>query len=123
MGHYLNPPGEGFRESRNAKIYVDKSKLIAYTNSVISTKQKYVCLSRPRRFGKTMAAGMLSAYYNHQLDADELFDDLKIAKAPSYDEHKNKYNVLMLNVIDFLGRSKTIPELIDKLEKRIIHDI
>ena len=123
MGVYLNPSAEDFRESLNSRIYVDKSELIKCTNSLISTKQKYMCISRPRRFGKTMAAGMLSAYYNHQLEADGLFLDLKIAKDPSYAEHKNKYNVLMLNMHDFLSRTKTVQEMKSKLERRIIHDI
>lgn len=58
MGIYLNPGNQGFAESLNSQIYVDKTGLISYTNRVIGTAQKYICVSRPRRFGKTMAAGM-----------------------------------------------------------------
>lgn len=54
MGIYLNPGSGKFEEALNSEIYVDKSGLIAYTNKVFGTKQKYVCVSRPRRFGKSI---------------------------------------------------------------------
>ena len=63
MGIYLNPGNESFQESIESEIYVDKTELIAYTNRVLKTRQKYVCVSRPRRFGKSMASEMLAAYY------------------------------------------------------------
>ena len=63
MGSYLNPGNKGFRESLNSQIYVDKSGLIEQTNAVLDTREKYMCVSRPRRFGKSMAADMLTAYY------------------------------------------------------------
>ena len=62
MGVYLNPGNENFKQAINSKIYIDKTGLIAYTNEVINTLQKVVCVSRPRRFGKSMAANMLAAY-------------------------------------------------------------
>lgn len=63
MGIYLNPGNIDFQQALNSKIYVDKSMLIEYENSVIYTEQKFICVSRPRRFGKSMAANMLTAYY------------------------------------------------------------
>lgn len=62
MGSYLNPGNNGFRESLNSVIYIDKTGLIEKTNAVIDTRQKFLCVSRPRRFGKSMAADMLAAY-------------------------------------------------------------
>ena len=55
MGIYLNPGNEDFRRVVNSDIYIDKSLLIKYTNSVFNTEQQYICVSRPRRFGKSMA--------------------------------------------------------------------
>ena len=78
MGIYLNPGNIDFQQSLNSKIYVDKSMLIDYTNSLIYTEQKYICVSRPRRFGKSMAANMLSAYYDCKHDSRQMFKDLKI---------------------------------------------
>ncbi|NDO68656.1 AAA family ATPase, partial [Schaedlerella arabinosiphila] len=62
MGTYINPGNAAFREAVNSRIYIDKSKLITYTNSVLNTTQKNICVSRPRRFGKSMSADMLVAY-------------------------------------------------------------
>ncbi|MCD8200548.1 MAG: AAA family ATPase, partial [Clostridia bacterium] len=63
MGKYLNPGNGLFQEALNSQMYVDKTGLIGYTNSVLSSRKKYICVSRPRRFGKSMAANMLTAYY------------------------------------------------------------
>lgn len=72
MGVYLNPGNDSFRKMVNSDIYVDKTGLIDYTNKVINTMQQYICVSRPRRFGKSMAAGMLAAYYSSACDSSEL---------------------------------------------------
>ena len=69
MGIYVNPGNTAFKEALNSMIYVDKSGLISYTNSVLNTKQKNLCVSRPRRFGKSMAADMLVAYYGRGCDS------------------------------------------------------
>ena len=69
MGIYVNPRNRAFKEAVNSKIYVDKSKLIVYTNTVLNTMQKNLCVSRPRRFGKSMAADMLVAYYSRGCDS------------------------------------------------------
>lgn len=62
MGIYLNPSSIGFKRSLNSEIYVDKTGLIEKTNALLDTEQKFICVSRPRRFGKLMAVNMLSAY-------------------------------------------------------------
>ena len=64
MGIYLNPTNESFQEAVNSEIYVDKTRLITFTNRKIKTSQKHICVSRPRRFGKSMNLGMLAAYYS-----------------------------------------------------------
>ena len=89
MGVYLNPGNVDFQEVLNSKIYVDKSELIQYTNSVLRTTQKYICVSRPRRFGKSMAANMLTAYYSRGCDSREMFQGLKIAKHTEFEKHLN----------------------------------
>lgn len=94
MGSYLNPGSKGFQESLNSEIYVDKTGLIEKTNAVLDTRQKFLCVSRPRRFGKSMAADMLAAYYERGEDADLLFRSLKISKAESYRAHLNQYDVI-----------------------------
>jgi len=73
MGLYLNPGNEGFFESVSSQIYVDKTELIQYTNQVFRTKQKFLCVSRPRRFGKTVMANMITAFLGKKQDSDSIF--------------------------------------------------
>lgn len=78
MGIYINPGNSAFKEAINSRIYVDKTNLISYTNSVLGTMQKNMCVSRPQRFGKSMAADMLVAYYSRGNNSRDLFSGLNI---------------------------------------------
>jgi hypothetical protein len=122
MGIYLNPGSRKFAESLNSQIYVDKTGLAAYTNSVLHTEQKFVCVSRPRRFGKSMAAEMLAAYYGRGADTREMFSPFEIASHPSFGQHINRYEVLFLNMQDFLSRSKGIEDMLGLLQELLIED-
>ena len=82
MGAYLNPDNSKCQEIINSDIYIDKTGLLRYTNSVIHTLQKYICVSRPRRFGKSVTAAMLAAYYSCGCDSEALFSPFEIANAP-----------------------------------------
>ena len=123
MGIYLNPGNIDFQQSLNSKIYVDKSMLIDYTNSLIYTEQKFICVSRPRRFGKSMAANMLSAYYDCKHDSGQLFKELKVAGSDSYEEHINKYNVIRINMQNFLNESHDINEMTRFIEEDLTDEI
>lgn len=123
MEIYLNPNNINFHEAINLDIYVDKSELIKYTNNVLRTKQKYICVSRPRRFGKSMATEMLAAYYRRGCTSREIFEPFKISKADSFEKHLNKYNVIRINIVDFLGRSKNIDEMIDYVSRRLLNEL
>ena len=123
MGIYLNPENVDFQEVLNSKIYVDKSELIQYTNSVLRTTQKYICVSRPRRFGKSMAANMLTAYYSRGCDSRRLFQGLKIATHPDFEKHLNQYNVIHLNMQNFLSKTQTIEQMIALVTKAVGRDL
>lgn len=123
MGVYLNPSNEKFQRSLNSKIYVDKSGLISYTNGVIRTNQQYLCVSRPRRFGKSMALEMLAAYYGRGCDSRNQFLGLKIARDAGFEEHLNQYNVICLNMQEFLSNSGSVEEMIDTLKKRLLFEL
>ena len=103
MGKYINIGNEGFRRIRNSE-YVDKSGLIPVVNKTLFTEQCFSCVSRCRRFGKSMAAKMLCAYYDHSCDSRSLFADLEAAKDPSFEEHLNKYPVIYLDMTEFVTR-------------------
>lgn len=122
MGSYLNPGNLSFRGSLRSKIYVDKSELIARTNEALCTEQKYICVSRPRRFGKSMAANMLAAYYDRSENTEELFQDLAISKDKSYQENLNQYDVIKINMQEFLSMSKTMEEMLEMLKDYLVSD-
>ncbi len=122
MGIYLNPGNEGFRESIRSEIYVDKTGLIACTNKYLSTEQKYICVSRPRRFGKSMALKMLAAYYSRGCDSRECFAGLKIAGCPTFEEHLNQYDVIFLNMQQFLIGAKN-QGVTEYLEEEVLEEL
>ena len=78
MGIYVNPGNKAFTKALNSKIYIDKTKLITTVNDRLGTSDSYLCVSRPRRFGKSMAADMLVAYYSKGCDSSELFTGKEI---------------------------------------------
>ena len=125
MGIFLNPKNIDFQRAINSKIYIDKSELIKYTNSVIYiyTEQQFICVSRPRRFGKSMAANMLTAYYSRGCHSREMFSGLKISKDDFFEKHLNKYNVIHINMVDFLNESQNIDEMILEIQKSILFEI
>ena len=123
MGIYFNPENVDFQKSLNSEIYIDKTELIAYTNKKLNTEQGYICVSRPRRFGKSMAANMLTAYYSRGCDSGELFQGLKIATHPDFEKHLNQYNVIHLNMRDYLTESENMKQLIQFVEDDLLDEL
>ncbi len=118
MGIYINLGNEGFRRIRRSE-YIDKSGLIAVVNKTLFTEQSFSCVTRCRRFGKSMAAKMLCAYYDHSVDSRSLFEDLEIAKDPSFEEHLNKYPVIYLDITNFTTRGLPHDELVHTIQKEL----
>ncbi len=123
MGIYLNPGSALFRGSVRSKIYIDKSGLIEKMNELLFTEQKYVCVSRPRRFGKSMAANMLAAYYGKDDDTSELFGKLQIGQSPSFLEHLNQYHVIRISMQEFLNASHSMTEMLERLKKYLLLEL
>ena len=98
MGRFVNPDNSAFQNVINSEIYVDKTGLLAYINKVLDTTEKFICNSRPRRFGKSITAEMLTAYYSRGCDSKALLTSLKIAKAQDFQLHLNKYDVIHFDV-------------------------
>ena len=122
MGIYFNPGNDRFRQAVNSKIYVDKSELIAVTNEKLNTEQKYVCVSRPRRFGKSLNLGMLAAYYSRGCESGELFKGLSIEREESFARHLNQYNVIYVNMQQFMSGSGGINETLALLKRFLLKD-
>ena len=123
MGIYVNPNNDGFKQSLNSKIYVDKSGMIEITNSLLDTRQNCMCISRPRRFGKSMGIDLLVAYYSKGCDSKELFSNLKIAQNPDFEKHLNKYNVISLNLPQLTTDPDNGKEIIDNFHKLVIDEL
>ena len=124
MALYLNVGNESFQESLNSLIYVDKSPLIEILNKSIKTKNKYFCLSRPRRFGKSVTAQMICSYYAKGQDCSPLFDDLEIASFDDYKKHLNQYDVISINISDEFSRaSHNVKSMTDILTKSIVREL
>ena len=124
MALYLNVGNESFQELLNSIIYVDKSPLIEILNRSIKTKNKYFCLSRPRRFGKSVTAQMICSYYAKGQDCSPLFDDLEIASFDDYKKHLNQYDVISINISDEFSRaSHNVKSMTDILTKSIVREL
>ncbi|HIZ21244.1 MAG TPA: ATP-binding protein [Candidatus Blautia faecigallinarum] len=98
MGRFVNPRFSAFQDAVNSKIYVDKTELLEYTNSVIDTTSKFICNSRPRRFGKSITADMLTAYYSRECRSEEMFSKLAIGQSGDFKKHLNQYDVIHLDI-------------------------
>ena len=122
MGNYVDPGNIAFRRI-NGSDYVDKTMLIDLINARIGTDKCLVCVSRPRRFGKSYAAKMLTAYYDASCDSHSLFDDKKIAESPSYEEHLNQYHVINLDITSFISTAKREGISLREIPVRIIKTI
>ena len=109
--------------SRFSDIYVDKSMLISKMNAVYRTEKRYICVSRPRRFGKSMAANMLLAYYSCGCDSKDLFSGLRIENDRSYQKHLNKHNVIRLDIQKFLFQKSHLNIFIDKIQEVVIKEL
>ena len=121
MGTYINIGNAGFQSARNSE-YVDKSRLISIVNKSLFTERRYSCVSRCRRFGKSMAAKMLYAYYDHSCDSRSLFADLQISGDPTFEQHLNKYAAIYLDMTSFVTLYHD-ERIVDKIDAALLEDV
>ena len=119
MGRFVNPDNSAFQVALNSPIYVDKTGLLEYTNSVLNTTEAYICNSRPRRFGKSYAANMLAAYYSKGCDSEEMFSGLDISRESDFKTHLNKYDVIHLDIQWFLANCDNVDNVIAFITKSV----
>ena len=125
MAIYLNSdkPFNNYKKLLNTKYFVDKSLIIEKINEVIDTADGYICITRPRRFGKSSVADMLGAYYSKAVDSKAIFDNLKISSCDSYKENLNKYNVIYISFNRLSDRGNTYDDYIERIKTNIRRDI
>ncbi|MCF0202754.1 MAG: AAA family ATPase, partial [Bacteroidaceae bacterium] len=122
MASYINIGNDGFK-SAIKKNYVDKSGLIGMINDTLFGENRFTCVSRCRRFGKSMAAKMLCAYYDRSCDSRELFRGLEAETLPDFEQHLNKYPVIYIDMTSFMTRYKKEKSLVNIIQESLIEDI
>ena len=123
MGRFVNPNNSAFQKAVNAEIYVDKTGMIEVANRFLDTPQAFICNSRPRRFGKSMAANMLAAYYSKGCDSHELFAGLAIEKSADYEKYLNKFDVIHLDIQWCLMMAKSAEATVSFISKSILKEL
>ena len=123
MGRFVNSGNSAFQVALNSEIYVDKTGLLAYTNKVMDTTAKFICNSRPRRVGKSITADMLTAYYCKGCSSEEMFSSLEIGQAPGFTKYLNQYDVIRINMQEFLSAAPDMDEMLKLLQKRILREL
>ena len=125
MTLYLNTnkPLENYTRLVNTENFVDKSMIIEKTNKLINTTNNYLCITRPRRFGKSSVIDMLGAYYSKSFDSSFIFDNLKISEVHSYKDNLNKYNVVNISFNEITDNMKTYEEYINNIVNEIKKEV
>lgn len=123
MGTFFNPGNKLLQQDVRSPIYIDKSLLIQETNKLLGTNGNFLCVSRPRRFGKSMASNMLAAYYSRGCDSKEIFSKLKIAQSESWEENLNAFHVIQMDLNGFYHSLKNPNNLIPEMTKVIVSEM
>ncbi len=129
MGQYLNPGNQNYQMAVNSEIFIDKSEMICFLNKLVNTGQRYVSVSRPRRFGKTMAADMICAYYDREAESRKLFEGLLIssknidADAFEWDKYLGRFDVIRIVMTKFTRNKSTFKEALDSMQQLVARDI
>ena len=123
MGMFVNPNAAAFQCAVNSEVYIDKTGLLEYTNKVLGTNARFICNSRPRRFGKSYTANMLTAYYSKGADSEKMFSGLEISKCPDFYEHLNKYDVIHFDVQWCMEPSGGPEKLVDFIIQNTLQEL
>ena len=123
MGRFVNPGSGAFRAALNSKIYVDKTGLLEYTNSVLNSTNAYICNSRPRRFGKSITANMLTAYYSKGCNSSEMFGKLEIGRNPDFRRYLNQYDVIHFDVQWFITPDNNVSEIVNTIQNSVLEEL
>ena len=123
MGMFVNPDNLAFQAALNARIYVDKSGILNYTNSVLGSTDAFICNSRPRRFGKSVTAKMLTAYYSKGCNSEEMFSRLEISQAEDFRKHLNQYDVIHWDIQWCMGPANGPEKVVSYISEKTISEL
>ncbi len=123
MGIFVNPGNTMFRKKLNSKIFVDKTPMINELNELIENDEGFVCMSRARRFGKTMMTNLMSAYYSKNCDSREIFEGLKLSEREGWDKYLNAINVIQIDLQSCYNITKDKSRVIEKLQEEVVNEL
>ena len=126
MGKYVNPGNSAFQRIVKTGKYVDKTGMIEFTNNIINDLRPLICFSRPRRFGKSIAAHMLTAYYSRGCDSREIFSGLKVSELSTFEDELNKNTVIYIDMQDirsFAIRKKRLDDIVPLMQEEVINEL
>ena len=123
MGMFLNRGTQEFERVINSEIYIDKTDMISFFNKVIDTEQSYICVSRPRRFGKSITANMIAAYYERGSNSAGLFEGRKLSELSDWDRNMNKYDVIRIDLAGICAKEETPEYALDYIEKILLQEL
>ena len=103
--------------------YVDKTGIISFLNKLIDTENRFVCVTRARRFGKSATARTLNAYYSKGCDSKELFSNLEIAKDPDFETHLNKHDVIFLDMQSYEPATGSDETYLQCFNRKLTHEL
>ena len=122
MGVYINAGNENLKRALNSEIFVDKSLVLQKLCSLLNTNQNFLCVSRPRRFGKTMVRDLMVAYFSKGCDSRKMFSELKIAQSPCFEENLNKFNVIAIDLGAIYNAAEDRDEVLKNLKAYLLKD-
>ena len=119
MGIYLNnmAPYENFGRISRDTYFVDKTSLLRELIQVLSGEQPYICITRPRRFGKTVMANMIAAFFGKAVDSSDIFNKLEIAQSDGYQRHLNRHDVIYIDFSDMPRENDSYKNIFRELRK------
>ena len=123
MGMFLNRGNQEFDYVVNSEIYVDKTEMITFFNKKINTEQRYISVSRPRRFGKSITANMIAAYFEKGCDSRYLFENRKLGETKNWDQNLNKYDVIRIDLADIRSRRENPEETLDYIDEMVVKEL
>ena len=118
---YVEHHEEFKKKAKN--MYVDKCGILNYTNSVLGSTDAFICNSRPRRFGKSVTANMLTAYYSKGCDSEEMFSRLEISQAEDFRKHLNQYDVIHWDIQWCMGPANGPEKVVSYISEKTISEL
>ena len=125
MGFYLNSRAAYslYKNEVEQPYFVDKSAMLKELFPFVQTGNKHICVTRPRRFGKTIMANMIASFFSKACDVRDIFDRLAIAEDEEYEIYRNKYHVIQISFNDVPRNCSSYNQYIDRIEKRLLKDL